>query len=84
MPDKKPAGTLRRENIILCFLLTEILYGICLFHHAAAAAGTASAAGAAACAVAAAGGFSRLPVADHAADQQACDQHDDGNKNDID
>ena len=81
MPDKKPAGTLRRENIILCFLLAEVLYGICLFHHAAVAAGAASAA---ACAVAAAGGFSRLPVADHAADQQARDQHDDDNKNDID
>ena len=69
MLDKKPAGSLRRENIILCFLFTEILYGVCLFHHAAVAAGAASAAGAAACAVAAAGGFSRLFIPDHAAQQ---------------
>ena len=40
--------------------------------------------GAAGGAVAAAGGLARPAIADHAADQQGYDQHDDGDENYID
>ena len=53
-------------------------------HRAAFPAGAASAAGSAACTIPAAGALSRSPVADHAADQQRDDQHDDGDEYDID
>lgn len=48
------------------------------------AAGAAAFAGPAACAGAAAGALPRFSVADHAADQESDDQHDDRDKRDID
>jgi hypothetical protein len=70
--------------VFFCCLFAGVLCRTRCFHHTAFAAGAASAADSAAGAVATAGTFACFPVTDYAADQQSRDQHNNGNKDNID